>query len=313
MCGLVGIFYKGDGPRAGRRRRRADVPGPLPAGAGLHRLRRVPARQSGTLVVRVDLDRPDLQNAAELTVIAAEQLVMVKEWKLTAPSVRLEVDSDADGKLADWIEERVEGARVFSIGRAMEIVKDVGSADEVDAGYGVSPMAGTPRHRPHPHGDREPGRHRPLPPVLGPAVPRHRRRPQRPDHQLPQAAAPARDEGPPVRHRQRLRGDRRLHRRPARGGRDAGGRRCGPRSATSTARSPTSSRPPAASASPATSSPPSRCSTPRTTSSSSSPPRRSRSAPRSPTPALVPRELAGQGGPLVAAVDDGRRIVDCAG
>src|SRR5688572_3112530 len=99
--------------------------------------------QPGTFVVRVDLDRPDLQNAAELTVIAAEQLVMVKEWKLAARSVRLEVDSDAEGKLADWIEERIEGARVFSVGRAMEIIKDVGSANDVDHRYGVRSMLGS--------------------------------------------------------------------------------------------------------------------------------------------------------------------------
>jgi glutamate synthase domain-containing protein 1 len=98
---------------------------------------------NGTLVVRVDLDRPDLQNAAELTVIATEQLVLVKEWKLIGRSVRLEVDTDDDGKLADWIEERIEGARVFSIGKAMEIIKDVGSANDVDRTYGVRQMLGT--------------------------------------------------------------------------------------------------------------------------------------------------------------------------
>lgn len=144
MCGIVGIFHKGEvreGPVG-------DVL--VPMCQDLHR--RGPdstgfavyhQAEDGTLVVRVDLDRPDLQNAAELTVVAAEQLVMVKEWKLTARSIRLEVDSDADGKLADRIEERIEGARVFSVGRAMEIIKDVGSALDVDRSYGVRPMTGT--------------------------------------------------------------------------------------------------------------------------------------------------------------------------
>jgi methylamine---glutamate N-methyltransferase subunit A len=144
VCGLVGIFYKGEaaeGPVG-------DVVVPMcqdlyrrgtdSTGFAVYR-----SGQPGTFVVRVDLDRLDLQNAAELTVIAAEQLVMVKEWKLAARSVRLEVDSDADGKLADWIEERIEGARVFSVGRAMEIIKDVGSANDVDHRYAVRSMLGS--------------------------------------------------------------------------------------------------------------------------------------------------------------------------
>ena len=143
MCGLVGIFHKGEvaeGPVGD-----VLVPmcqdlfrrGPDSTGFAVYR------RPTGTLVVRVDLDRPDLQNAAELTVIATEQLVLVKEWKLTGRSVRLEVDSDGDGKLADWIEERIDGARVFSIGKAMEIIKDVGSANDVDRTYSVRQMRGT--------------------------------------------------------------------------------------------------------------------------------------------------------------------------
>jgi methylamine---glutamate N-methyltransferase subunit A len=149
VCGIVGIFHKGEA------RESEAQQGPVgnvlvPMCQDLHR--RGPDSTGfalyhragdGTLVVRVDLDRPDLPNAAELTVIAAEQLVPVKEWELTARSLRLEVDSDGDGKLADWIEERIEGARVFSIGRAMEIIKDVGSAFDVDRTYGVRAMTGT--------------------------------------------------------------------------------------------------------------------------------------------------------------------------
>jgi hypothetical protein len=146
MCGLVGIFYKSAGdPRMG------------PVGDVLVRMcqelwRRGPdstgfavygARQTGALVVRVDVDRPDLDAAAELIAIAAEQLVPVKAWRRTGRNVRLEVGSDGEGKLADWIEERVVGARVFSVGTAMEIVKDVGSAEQVDEAYGVSALAGT--------------------------------------------------------------------------------------------------------------------------------------------------------------------------
>jgi methylamine---glutamate N-methyltransferase subunit A len=155
VCGLVGIFYKSAGAPPGPGVSPKWPTGP--AGEVLVRMcqdlwRRGPDStgfaiygqpQAGALVVRVDLDRPDPDRSAELVAVATEQLVSVKEWQATGRSVRLVVGSDAEGKLADWIEERVAGARVFSIGGAMEIVKDVGSAEQVDRGYGVSAMPGT--------------------------------------------------------------------------------------------------------------------------------------------------------------------------
>ena len=144
MCGIVGIFHKGDlregavgdvlVPMCQQLFRR----GPDSTGFAVYR----PPRTS-TMIMRVDLERPDVENAAEHTATAAEQVVRVKDWVLTGRSVRMEVDSDADGKLADWIEERVDGARVFSVGRSMEIIKDVGSATDVDRSYGVRDMSGT--------------------------------------------------------------------------------------------------------------------------------------------------------------------------
>ncbi|MDQ3946683.1 MAG: hypothetical protein M3357_16335 [Actinomycetota bacterium] len=160
MCGLVGIFYKSAGAPPGpgvspewqvgpvgdvlvRMAQDLRRRGPDSAGFAIYG-----QPDEGALVVRVDLDRPDpdgpdLDRSGELVAIAAEQLVPVKAWRRTGRSVRLVVGSDGEGKLADWLEERVAGARVFSVGRTMEIVKDVGSAEEVDAGYGVSAMEGT--------------------------------------------------------------------------------------------------------------------------------------------------------------------------
>ena len=74
---------------------------------------------------------------------AASQLVGVRESRTSGRDVRLITDSDADGRLADWIEEKVPGARVFSIGQSMEIVKDLGSAQDVDSLYDVSGFQGT--------------------------------------------------------------------------------------------------------------------------------------------------------------------------
>ena len=145
MCGIVGIFYKNEARPTGpvgdvlvRMCQHLYRRGPDSTGFAIYN----PPRD-GALLARIDLDRPDVGSAADMVAMAAEQLVPVKDWQRRGRSVRMEVASDAEGKLADWIETRIEGTRVFSVGRAMEIVKDVGSAEAVDAAYGVSAMTGT--------------------------------------------------------------------------------------------------------------------------------------------------------------------------
>jgi methylamine---glutamate N-methyltransferase subunit A len=53
------------------------------------------------------------------------------------------VAHDADGKLADVLEERVPGARVFSVGRSMEIVKDLGMACDINQRYALGEFQGS--------------------------------------------------------------------------------------------------------------------------------------------------------------------------
>ncbi len=143
MCGIVGLFQKqGESSRLGEflvgmcqelyRR------GPDSVGFALYG-----PPPNGALVVRVDLDRPDHESAARFVIEAAEELTTVKDWLLRGRNVRLLVTSDAEGKLADGTEERVPGARVFSVGRSMEIIKDLGSAEDVDRAYEVSSFGGT--------------------------------------------------------------------------------------------------------------------------------------------------------------------------
>ncbi len=144
MCGIVGIFYKGAGGAGPVGDVLVDMCNPL--------FRRGPDSTgfavygppvNGALLVRVDVDRPDLDATSEAVVAAADELVSVKEWARTFRAVRLVVSSDGEGKLADWIEERVPGVRVFSVGRSMEIVKDLGSADDVDHAYHVRGFRGS--------------------------------------------------------------------------------------------------------------------------------------------------------------------------
>lgn len=146
MCGIVGFFYKG------------SEPGPL--GATLVEMcqelyRRGPDSvgfalyappENDSLVVRVQVEEWDKQSDGELArrvVMAAGELVEVKDWQAKGRMVRLVTGSDADGKLADWIERQVPGADVFSVGRSMEIIKDLGAAEEVDRVYDISSYQGT--------------------------------------------------------------------------------------------------------------------------------------------------------------------------
>jgi glutamate synthase domain-containing protein 1 len=145
MCGIAGVFYKGPDPY-----------GPL--GATLRDMCQELFRRGtdsvgfalygepapNTYLVRVDLGATSSADGDGHAVAdAAAELVTVKDFKSTGHNVRLEVDSDAGGKLADRIEEQVEGARVFSIGRSMEIIKDLGAADDVDQVYHLGGYEGS--------------------------------------------------------------------------------------------------------------------------------------------------------------------------
>ena len=148
VCGIVGLFSKTGEAETEDGRPLGEVlvemcqdlyrRGPDSAGFALYG-----TPSDGAMVVRVDLDRPDHDDAAAAVVDAANELTAVKEWSRHGRGVRLLVASDAEGKLADWVEERVPGARVFSVGRAMEVVKDLGSADDVDTAHAIRGFRGT--------------------------------------------------------------------------------------------------------------------------------------------------------------------------
>jgi methylamine---glutamate N-methyltransferase subunit A len=145
MCGIAGVFYKGPDPY-----------GPL--GATLRDMCQELFRRGtdsvgfalygepapDTYLVRVDLGAASAaEGDGHAVADAAAELVTVKDFKSTGHNVRLEVDADAGGKLADRIEAEVEGARVFSIGRSMEIIKDLGAADDVEQIYHLGGYEGS--------------------------------------------------------------------------------------------------------------------------------------------------------------------------
>jgi methylamine---glutamate N-methyltransferase subunit A len=143
MCGIVGVFYKGDtpGPVGQVLTEMCDQlfrRGPDSAGVALYG-----SPVGRGVVVRVDLERADVESAAREVAEAASTVTSVLGSSTAARSLRLLVTDDADGKLADVIEEWVRGARVFSIGRSMEIVKDLGIAGEISERFGLGAFRGT--------------------------------------------------------------------------------------------------------------------------------------------------------------------------
>lgn len=144
MCGIAGVFYKGqDSGPLGRTlvtmcqelyRRGTDSAGYAIYGAP----------EPDTFLVRVDLEPYAAQDGGPTAVMeAAGEVASVKDLQRIGHNLRLKVDSDGEGRLADRIEDRVEGARVFSVGRSMEIIKDLGSANDMEPTYHVANMEGT--------------------------------------------------------------------------------------------------------------------------------------------------------------------------
>ena len=143
MCGIVGVFYKETdaglvGEALVRMCQALFRRGPDSAGFALYG----PRREAG-LVVRVHLGRGDPTATAAEVLAAARSLTTVLRHERWEDSLRLEISDDLEGKFADLLEERVPGATVFSVGRSMEIVKDLGAAEDLDRRYGIGAFRGT--------------------------------------------------------------------------------------------------------------------------------------------------------------------------
>jgi len=146
MCGIAGFLYK-DPQRTG------------PVGKTLVELLGVLGSRGvdgtgvslygpsspGKLVARVCLSGPEgPANQAERVLARVRQIATVVEADLKADSLRLVVAYDGPiARLADTIEGGEQGVDVFSLGRSMEIVKDVGDAARLDEKYGVSTFVGS--------------------------------------------------------------------------------------------------------------------------------------------------------------------------
>jgi glutamate synthase domain-containing protein 1 len=145
MCGIVGFLDKS---------RRATSPlgqtlvgmlqalgcrGPDSAGVALFGM------PSDSCVLQVKLpDGADPAATADRARAAAARFGAVRESRVTGAYLRLAVQDGRDASaLEAAIESAAPGLEVISLGRRLEILKQVGSPDSLDASYGVARMRGT--------------------------------------------------------------------------------------------------------------------------------------------------------------------------
>lgn len=149
MCGIAGRI-RADGGRVGAdivelamcmAHRGADSTGFAIYG---------PPRADGYIVRLFLADRAALEDALSHLAETNRQFGVATIEQPTADEtgqahvlVRVVVGEPSD--LASWVDavERFAGLEVQSVGRSLEVIKDVGSAREVDAKHGVSAMCGT--------------------------------------------------------------------------------------------------------------------------------------------------------------------------
>ena len=142
MCGITGILYK-DAERAGpigqiqvEMLQALHRRGPDSTGVALYG----PAEPGYLMRARL---QPNGDGRVERARAAIEALATVRELTPTPGGVSANVTYEgALAALADGVESADETLDVLSLGHAMQIVKEVGSAEELDRAYGISSFEG---------------------------------------------------------------------------------------------------------------------------------------------------------------------------
>ena len=150
MCGIVGYLDKTDpaapiGQVVLTMLNALDRRGPDSAGVALYPDPRNGALADGSIVLRIKLgDEGDLADRTEHVVERVRQLGTVSAATTTAEYLRLVLAYDGQPQhLEREIEAVADGIEVVSMGHALEIVKQVGSPQNLDATYGVSALTGS--------------------------------------------------------------------------------------------------------------------------------------------------------------------------
>ncbi len=142
MCGITGILFK-DPEHAGPIGRiqvemlqALHRRGPDSTGVALY------GPSDAGYLMRARL-QPNGEGRIERARAAIEALATVRELTPTPGGVSASVAYDGElAALADGVESADERLDVLSLGRAMQIVKEVGSAEELDRAYGISSFEG---------------------------------------------------------------------------------------------------------------------------------------------------------------------------
>ncbi len=145
MCGIAGILYKGSGHNGGTGQALVDMldgcqhRGPDSTGFALYG-----DAEEGKLRLRFFID-DDAQAAAaaveRVKGALAKHSARIVSDEVTGNNYRVLVEFDGDlQKLAYDVEH---AAKVISIGASLEIVKDIGSAHDVDDRFAVHDFTGT--------------------------------------------------------------------------------------------------------------------------------------------------------------------------
>jgi glutamate synthase domain-containing protein 1 len=145
MCGIVGFMSKTVnraeplGQTLLGMLRALGCRGPDSAGVALFG----PGADGWTLQIKL----PEAEDAVEcfsVVRLAAKRCGTVLDARATGPNLRLVVADSADpDQLARAIEAAAPEVEVISLGRRLEILKQVGSPDQLDATYGISQMDGS--------------------------------------------------------------------------------------------------------------------------------------------------------------------------
>jgi len=146
MCGIAGFLDKSKNERGPAGRTILGMldalgcRGPDSAGVALFG-----AAADNKLVVRAKLgEQGELQRKAEEIARVAQSLAAASDFSTTASYLRFLVDADTDHlRLAASIEALDSDVEIVSMGRRLEIVKQVGSPANLESTYKVSQFCGT--------------------------------------------------------------------------------------------------------------------------------------------------------------------------
>ncbi len=144
MCGIAGILFKGSHPDIAAGRALIDMldgcqhRGPDSTGFALYR-----DAKPGELRLRFFVGDGDeaAQTVERIKAALAEHRAGIIEEEAIGTSHRFTVEFDGDVKSFAYAMEHV--AKVISLGSSLDIVKDVGSAHDVDDTYHVNSFAGS--------------------------------------------------------------------------------------------------------------------------------------------------------------------------